>query len=116
MGGREENGWLIGEERLLGAEVLNSRAEDRTGRRLSAKRAEVCSAKRALPDECSVPYEPRRKAARHSFAGLWQRKGNPTDVVPAGHGSTVAPSALPHPEGIGERASWRIAPAAREPR
>jgi len=48
----------LGEERLLGHEVLHARAEDLPRRRLVAERLEVRAAERPLPDEHLLLHAP----------------------------------------------------------
>src|ERR671917_291885 len=49
---------FVGEHGLLGHQVLHARAEDRSGRRCVAERAEGRLAKRPLPDERLVAHAP----------------------------------------------------------
>ena len=83
--GREEDVWVISEQRLLGAQVLYARTEDRAGRRVVAQGAEIRGPERTLPDKSLVADTPKGKAARRSFAALRQREGDSTDIVPTGH-------------------------------
>ncbi len=58
VGGGEVDGGIVGEQRLLRAEVLDSGSEDVAGRCVVTKGAKIRGAKRALPDEQLVADSP----------------------------------------------------------
>jgi hypothetical protein len=79
---------IVGEQRLLGTEVLHSRPEDRPLESIVAQRPQVRRPQRALPHEALLARAPERVATRGALSGLRQRERNPADVIPAGHAST----------------------------
>jgi len=87
---REKDAWIVGEKRLLGDDVLDPSTQNRAVRRIVAEGAHVGGPKRTLPDESLVPNAPGGKATGRSFTCLWQREGDPTDVVPTSYRLTVA--------------------------
>src|SRR5205814_1686555 len=77
---------IVGQQRLLGAEVGYPDPEDRPVRRRVAERVEVAAPQRPLPDEELVPDPPLQQAlAGGALVGLGQLSGDPSYVVPAGH-------------------------------
>ena len=81
----EEHAGPVGEQRLLRADVLDPRAQDRSVRSVVAERLDFLRAQRTLPHEQFVVYAPLTTAARDAFIGLGQRERDPAYVLPGGH-------------------------------
>src|SRR5439155_21374341 len=82
--GGEEDARVIGEQRLLGPDVLDTRGQDRPGRRGRAESLDFLAPQRALPHEQLVLHPPLAHAVRDPLARLWQRPRDPPHVIP-GH-------------------------------
>src|SRR5664280_2803597 len=91
MRGGEEDPRVIGDQRLLDADVRYMGSEDRPDGRRLAESGEVCSPKRPFPDEPSILDPPARDTTRRLFVRLRQRQGDPTYVVPGGHDHRSSP-------------------------
>jgi len=70
MGDREEDSGIVGQQRLLRAEVLHPRAENRPGGRRFAERANVRRAQWALPHEEFVANPPGAVIMQRAFVGV----------------------------------------------
>src|ERR1044072_2013665 len=85
--GREEDGGVVGEQRLLRPEMLDPNAQDGARRGTLAERRGGRVAQRALPDEALPLHPPGRMPPRRPLARLRQRERDPAHVIPAGHGA-----------------------------
>src|SRR5439155_15283503 len=77
--GREVDARIVGEQRLLGAEVLDASTEDRALRRLLAESLDFSASQRSLPHEQLVRDAPLAETARDPLARLRQRERQATD-------------------------------------
>src|SRR3954452_1232201 len=84
----EEDGRIVGQQRLLGDEVLDAGPEDRSVGRGVAQRLAVRAAQRALPDEELVVDAPLRGAPRLALRGTGEGQRDAPHVVPGGHSAS----------------------------
>ncbi len=88
--GGEEDAWILREQRLLRAEVLHVRPQDRAGMDVARERLDLLGSQRALPHEQLVLDEPAPRLALDLLARLRQRERDAPDVLPAGHDRRLA--------------------------
>ena len=114
--GREEDVRVIGEERLLGAEVLHAGTHDRSVGGAVPEGFDFPSAKGALPHEQLVLDTPLAPIARQALARLGQREREPADILPTCHLRTVASRGGAQLLALRSKLPWRMAaPATSEP-